>query len=835
MNSFELLAYPLLPIFAMELLLGFLLLTQNRRNSPVHLSVAAIAFFSSAYALNTAVMYLMASHGHDHIFFARLNWIGWFAIPAGLQFLYYLRPEARRTARLVGYVLYPYWTLILALCLFTDLIVTPRYALIPYENHPGPLEIPARVCGALMVLWLIVEIVRIRRLLTGIRKFQLDLFFYGLLLFAFGGVMIAGIMPAIGGFRVEPGLGSYFSLPWVVLTFYAIGRHSLFETRIIFSKTLNLLVLILVCAGIQAVILVAIEPVFGTMLSLVVSLAFLGFFLFGTPVSGKLQSLVNSLVIGDRYNYESLTREALVILNAKHDGQELIDYLIETACAGLGLRDAGIYLHRVEDGFIMRQGCGLFSAMKNERSLADIAVNKLQETNRSLVLKVTTGAGGDPEMSILETYLRGIGAEVLVPLLFQGRLQGALVLGAKVNGDAFGQSDVGFLETLAAHAASALENARLNQLTRKVRSSLRESEERFTALAQKMPAAVFIHRGAAIVYANNAAEEMTGYSREQLMTMHIRDLLLPENQGAIQPNGLERAEPRLRFEEKEVRVPRQNGSERWAIMSSAVIEYGERAAVIWIFFDITKHKQNEARVRYERIRSAVGRMAAYFAGDLEGLVKDLNRVTELHGLGLESEDDHDSELAQKIMSMMRQVEVLVRTLKELSTRQVTKRTPQDLSEFIGKRQRILEAMLSERCELVMRASPKPLRVMADPIKLESALMNLVVNARDRMPLGGVVTVTTGLASIETDFIRRNGYGREGTYAMLSVSDTGEGMDAAERERIFEPFFMPPGGRKECGIGLSMVYDIIKEHEGYLTVTSLPGQGGSCTVYLPLAP
>jgi len=326
---------------------------------------------------------------------------------------------------------------------------------------------------------------------------------------------------------------------------------------------------------------------------------------------------------------------------------------------------------------------------------------------------------------------------------------------------------------------------------------------------------------------------MTGYPRERLITMHIRDLLFPENRGAIQPNGIERTEPPLTPAEKEVRVPRLNGTERWAVISSAVIEYGERAAVIWIFFDITEHKRNEARLRYERIRDAVGRMATYFVGDIEGMVKDLNRVTELHGLGLEAEDDHDSELAQKIMSTMQQAEVLVRTLKEISTRQVTKRTPQDLSEFVGKRRRILTAMLSGKCELVMRASPEPLKVMADPIKLESALMNLVVNARDRMPLGGVVTVTTGLASIETEFIRRNGYGRVGTYAMLSVSDTGEGMGAAERERVFEPFFIPQGGRKEGGIGLSMVYDIVKEHEGYLTVTSLHGQGSSCTAYVPL--
>jgi len=833
MNSFELIAYPLLPISAMELLLGFLLLTQNRRSSPIHRSVAAMAFFSAAYSLNTAVMYLTASRGYDFILFARLNWIGWFAIPAGLQFLFYLRSETSRMARVTGYVFYPLWTAILAICLFSDMIVTPHYSLIPYMNHPGPLEVPARMVGVLMLIWLIVEIVRFRRNLTGIKQFQLDHFFYGVMIFASAGVMIAGIMPAIGGFGVEPGLSSYFSLPWVVLTFYAIVRHSLFEMRIIFSKTLSILILIVVSSGIQAAILAAIEPAFGTVLSLVISLALLGFFLFGTPVSRILQSLVNSLIIGDRYNYESLTREAIVALNAKHDGHELLVYLIETTCAGLDVRDAGVYVHMVEDGFVMRQGRGRFSAMKDERSLADIAVTKLHETNRSLILKELAGAGEERESFQLSTYMRGIGAEALVPLLFQGRLQGVLVLGAKVSGEAFGQSDVGFLETLAAHAASALENARLNDITRKVRSSLQESEERFTTLAQKMPAAVFIHQGASIVYANNAAEEMTGYPQERLVTMHIRDMLRPEYRGAIQPNGLERAEPPLRYAEKEVRVPRLNESDRWAVMTSAVIEYGERAAVIWIFFDITEHKRNEARLRYERIRDAVGGMATYFAGDIDGMVKDIRRVTELHSQG--EDGDGDSELAQKIMARMQQAELLVRTLKELSTRQETKRTLQEISELVGKRQQILAAMLIGKCELVMRASPEPLKVMADPIKLESALMNLVVNARDRMPRGGVVTVATGRASIDADFIQRTGYGRVGTYAIVSVSDTGEGMGAADQERIFEPFFTTRGGRKESGIGLSMVYDIIKEHEGYLTVTSLPGQGCSCMAYFPLVP
>lgn len=831
MNPYELIAFPLLPISAMELLLGFLLLTQNRRNSPLHRSVAAIAFFSAAYSLNTAVMYLMAFRGHDFNLFARLNWIGWFAIPAGLQFLFYFRSETSRAARRTGYIIYPFWAIVLALCLFTDLIVTPRYSLMPYRNDPGPLEIPARIVGTLMAVWLIVDILRVRRQLTGTKKFQLNLFFYGLLIYAFAGVAIAGILPALKGDAIEPGLGSFFSLPWVALTFYAIVRHSLFEVRIIFSRTLAIIVLVLVCSGLQLAVLAAVAPALGPVLSIFVSLSFLGFFLFGTPISRRIQSLVDSLIIGDRYNYEALMREAIVTLNAKQEGQELIEYLIKTTCAALGIDDAAIYLHRVEDGFQLRAGTGLFQTLKNQGALAEIAVKKLRETNQSLILAEMFGAGEDHDIFYLTTYLRGTGAEAVVPLFFRGQLRGALILGRKANGEPFGQSDVRFLETLAAHAASALENARLNDITRKIRSSLQESEERFMTLAQEMPAAVFIHQGGSIVYANGAAEDMTGYLSGRLKTMSLDDLFQPWPGSAATGNGPEGFLPQTRRSGKEVRLIQESGDQRWAVMTSAMIEYGEQTAVISILFDITDHRRTEGRMRYDRVRDAVRRMASYFTEHLEQLMEDLRHVATLQEYGDEGQGNPQS--AVKLRSMREQVEMLVRTVKEFSTARVSKRTLQDISQVVASRQRILAALLTGKYELVMRRAPEPLSVLADPGRIESALMNLVLNAREQMQGGGVVTVATGHAMIDADFIRQKGYGRVGKYATVAVSDSGEGIAEAEQERIFEPFFMTKGGWLGNGLGLSTVYDIVKEHEGYITVTSLPGQGTSFKAYLPL--
>jgi signal transduction histidine kinase len=254
---------------------------------------------------------------------------------------------------------------------------------------------------------------------------------------------------------------------------------------------------------------------------------------------------------------------------------------------------------------------------------------------------------------------------------------------------------------------------------------------------------------------------------------------------------------------------------------------------MWILFDLTEHKRTEGKLRYEKIRDAVGRMASYLSGDLEGMIKDLRHFVKLPEQG---EDGHrHAELVRKVLSTVEQAEVLIRTLKEFSASTETKRTLQDMNAFVDKRQQILASLLTGKYELVMRASFGPLKVMADPIKMERALMNLVAHARDRMPRGGAVTVATGRAVIDADFIRRTGYGKVGAYATVSVGDIGEGMDAAEQERIFEPFFTTRGDWKGSGIGLSMVYDIVKEHEGYITVTSRPVRGSIFTLYLPLVP
>jgi CheY-like chemotaxis protein len=124
-------------------------------------------------------------------------------------------------------------------------------------------------------------------------------------------------------------------------------------------------------------------------------------------------------------------------------------------------------------------------------------------------------------------------------------------------------------------------------------------------------------------------------------------------------------------------------------------------------------------------------------------------------------------------------------------------------------------------------------VMADPGQIEQVLMNLATNARDAMPGGGRLVIETMRVELDVEFIRAHGYGKTGAYALITVTDTGTGMDETTKDKIFEPFFTTKGVGKGTGLGLSMSYGIIKQHEGFINVESQPGEGTSFNIYLPL--
>jgi CheY-like chemotaxis protein len=149
-------------------------------------------------------------------------------------------------------------------------------------------------------------------------------------------------------------------------------------------------------------------------------------------------------------------------------------------------------------------------------------------------------------------------------------------------------------------------------------------------------------------------------------------------------------------------------------------------------------------------------------------------------------------------------------------------------------EKLLSRIIGEDIEVEMLLAPGDVIGLVDAGRIEQVLMNLATNARDAMTRGGTLTISTEMVAIDDLFVREHGYGKPGPYALISVSDTGAGMKPETLKKIFEPFFTTKETGKGTGLGLAMVYGIIKQHEGYITVSSKPGVGTTFRIYLPAA-
>ena len=125
-------------------------------------------------------------------------------------------------------------------------------------------------------------------------------------------------------------------------------------------------------------------------------------------------------------------------------------------------------------------------------------------------------------------------------------------------------------------------------------------------------------------------------------------------------------------------------------------------------------------------------------------------------------------------------------------------------------------------------------VLMDVPKIDQVLLNLVANARDAMPRGGMITIRSRTVNLDEDFRKLHGYGTPGRYVLISVTDTGEGIDDEAMHRIFEPFYTRKKAGKGTGLGLAIVYGIVKQHNGYINASSKPGRGTTFNIYLPAA-
>ena len=272
----------------------------------------------------------------------------------------------------------------------------------------------------------------------------------------------------------------------------------------------------------------------------------------------------------------------------------------------------------------------------------------------------------------------------------------------------------------------------------------------------------------------------------------------------------------------------ENGSRRYY---EARLVPGEDGDVLAIVRDVTDRKELEAQLWQSQKMEAVGTLAGGIAHDFNNLLTVIGGYSELILMELAPDDSKRADVVEIKKSADRAAD-LTRQLLAFSRRQVLQPRLLDLNQVVEELTKLLRRLIVENIELKMSLDPSLGRVKADPAQIEQILVNLAVNARDAMPLGGTLTIETGNVDLDERYIKNHPRVEAGRYAMLAVSDTGHGIPKDIQTRIFEPFFTtkPPGSG--TGLGLSTVYGIVHQSGGFIFVDSAPGEGATFSIVLP---
>jgi two-component system cell cycle sensor histidine kinase/response regulator CckA len=353
------------------------------------------------------------------------------------------------------------------------------------------------------------------------------------------------------------------------------------------------------------------------------------------------------------------------------------------------------------------------------------------------------------------------------------------------------------------------------------------AEEKWHSLYYNLPGGSFTVNDRYIIEdVNDVLCSVTGYKKEELVGQKC---------GIICPKGPHKCPifdlGKERIDNDETSVKGKDGRLVPIIKSARRVPSGKREMIIENFQDITDRRKLEEQLRHAQKMEAIGQLAGGVAHDFNNILTAIIGFANLLQMKMENRDPL-ARFVDQIMYSAERAANLTGSLLAFGRKQVLELRPVSINESIRKAETLLSRLVRE--DIVIRAvTGADCVIMADTIQIEQILMNLVTNARDAMPEGGLIVIGTERVELDEEFVRTNGYETPGTFVVVSVSDTGEGMDANIRERIFEPFFTTKETGKGTGLGLSIVYGIVKQHKGYINVYSEIGKGTTFRIYLPV--
>ena len=391
--------------------------------------------------------------------------------------------------------------------------------------------------------------------------------------------------------------------------------------------------------------------------------------------------------------------------------------------------------------------------------------------------------------------------------------------------------DSGSLETLqglADQCAGALERIGAQE-------ALSESEGNYRELVERSPDAIFLHCEGKFVYVNPATLKLLGASKpEDLLGHAVLDMVAPEFKETVR-RRIELVTGRNVLPPFEHNVMRSDGRRLDVEATTIPFVYQGRPAVQTIMRDVTGRKQLEHEVRQAQKMDAIGQLAGGVAHDFNNLLAVIRGNVELLLLNAPPESPELRECLKQVTTATDRAANLTRQLLAFGRKQMMQSRPLVLNEVVRDLTRMLQRIIGEHIDLQCRYADSLPYVKADAGMMEQVLVNLAINARDAMPGGGRLLITTEQVRLDPDQVRNRPEARPGEFVCLTVSDAGTGISAEHLPHIFEPFFTTKEIGKGTGLGLATVYGIVKQHQGWIEVSSPPGGGAIFKIFLPVIP
>jgi len=419
-----------------------------------------------------------------------------------------------------------------------------------------------------------------------------------------------------------------------------------------------------------------------------------------------------------------------------------------------------------------------------------------------------------------------------------GALAGCLVVSHEGGARRWTAGERSLAGSLAGHVSRTLEAADRLEAERTLRESVAElerkrteleaSERRFRDLIEGSLQGVLIVQHRRFVYVNQALCRMSGYAAEELLAGDRWLIVAPEDLPRFKRSLAEGPAGRADF-----RGLSKDGAQLWLECLIRPIEWGDEPAWQVVVMDATDRRRAEEQLRQAQRMEAVGQLTGGVAHDFNNLLAII-----LGNLDLVREADllppAEARMLESAVAAAARGARLTGSLLAFARRQQLNPEPCDVNALVERATELFERTLGETIRVELRLAPGLPAILVDPAQLDAALLNLVVNARDAMPGGGLIAIETAAAVLDPGTGADAGESAAGEYVVLSVADAGTGMAAEVRERAFEPFFTTKDVDKGAGLGLSMVYGFVKQSGGRIRVRSEPGAGSVFELCFPRA-